>query len=270
VVPGSNVKLGPNERYRAAIELASSRTGVDPAVIAAIISAECAPLSMNKSHRIEVTEKEFLARHPERKRKPLDPKDPGDAELIEEWKAIYAEQKDGWDERSAPPRGTARGATQFLEGTWLGEAQRPGTYLNEVARSKGFVDFRDQVVAGKNDELLNLRYDITLAVVAAAEYDKNELGKLAQSEPWLFPQDMTDTQKAHYLYLAHHEGGRGASDILNRTLGDSRASVLLANNVPNQEKRDALLARHGSPSAAYQAWIREYLDERVQPDRFRP
>ena len=263
------LKLGPNERYRGPIELAAARTGIDPAVIAAIVSAEAAPLWMNTRHRVQVTDELFLERFPERRAKPLDPREPSDAPLIEEWKALYAEQRDGWDERAAPPRGSARGATQFLERTWLGEAQRPGTYLNEEARRRGLVDAEHRLVAGRTAELLELRFDNTVCVVAAAEYDAHELAGLQEAEPLLVPREMTDRQRAQYLYLVHHEGGEGAGQILSHTLGDSRALVLLASNVPDPAAREALLVRHGSPAAAYQAWIRDYLERRIQPDRFR-
>ena len=194
---GPALKLDGNERYRPALELASDRTGLDPALVAAVIDAEAAPL--RSAARLNMLADEaFYQRHPQRQGKPLDPRHPQDAALIQEWKAIHESLKGSWDERSsAGTLSSARGATQFLAGTWVDEAQREGTYLNEVARQKGYVDQNNRLVPARREELLDLRYDRTMSVVAAAEYDTYELGRLVAAGA--IPDEVTDAERAQYL-----------------------------------------------------------------------
>jgi hypothetical protein len=309
----STLVLGINERFRSAILLASQRTGLDPAAIAAIINAEAAPLS-DKKTREKLADEAFRSNHPDRDwdKKPLSAKNPGDAALIKEWKKLYAST--AWDERSYNNESGAAGMTQFLASTWKGEAKRSGTYLNSVAKEKGYVGADGKLVSSKINDFLELRYDPTLAIVAAAEYDKLVFDQVSKkttqdlkavdqvffaSHPerdfakqplsakdadlikeWkhlcgaksgkpLIPKDLTDDQKARYLYLGHHEGEAGAIQVLSGSLTDDRAKVLLNANVPDETKRNALVKEHGGQSKAYIQWLWSYIDNHIQPSGFR-
>ena len=62
--------------------------------------------------------------------------------LIKSWvqHSFFQKGKGGrWQVMSRNPRSSAAGLGQFLSGTWIGEAQRKGTYLNEVARTRGWI-----------------------------------------------------------------------------------------------------------------------------------
>jgi hypothetical protein len=310
-----NLDLGINERYRPGIELAAQRTGLDPAAIAAIIDAEAAPVSGAK--KAEMVEEAFRLRHPERDwdQRPLSAKDRADVDLIKEYKALAREK--GWEETSHNAKSGAMGLTQFIASTWESEAEREGTHLNAVAREKGMLDADGNVIPGRKAELLELRKDPTLSIVAAAEYDSSVLDAVSQekkSEPgaadrelaalhperdfaqdpldpkdladaelikeWkeldaasgtpLIPAGLTDDEKAKFLYLCHHEGEAGAIQFLDGSLTDSRAAVLLSYNVDDPDKRAALIAEHGgSESAAYKAWLQDYIDATIVPDNFR-
>lgn len=306
--------LGVNERYRPGILLAAQRTGLDPAAIAAIINAEAAPLSDRKM-REKLTDEAFRANHTDRDwdKNPLSSKTPADAALIKEWKQLYASS--AWDERSYNTLSGAAGLTQFLASTWKFEAKRRGTYLNSVAKEKGYIGTDGALVSSTVNDLLELRYDPTLSIVAAAEYDKftfdrvsretvkdvkavdsvffarhstrdfvkqplngakdaeliKEWKELSRSQPGkpLVPKDLTDDQKARYLYLCHHEGESGAIQFLSGSLTDARAQQLLKYNVPDQSKQDALVKEHGSLSKAYIQWLWSYIDSHIQPSGFR-
>jgi len=310
----ADLKLGVNERYRPGIELAAQRTGIDPAAIAAIINAEAGPVE-SADKRNQMTEEAFRFLHPERDwdQRPLSAKDPADAALIKEWKALHAEK--AWEERSYNPTGAA-GLTQFLESTWRSEAQREGTYLHTVALDKGLIDADGHVLKGQDQAFLDLRYDPTLSIVAAAEYDKSVLAVVSQetkSDPsaadrelaarhpdrdfaaqpldphapgdrelikeWkeiaasggapLVPPGLTNDQMAHYLYLCHHEGQTGAEQVLGGTLTDAEAQPRFVANVPKEQQAAALAAHGGSQSAAYQAWLWDYIDDHIEPEEFR-
>jgi LysM repeat protein len=253
--------LGVNDTYRDALRLASQRTGIDAAALAALVNAEAGRVHGAKLQQL--TDDAFYARHPELNRRPLEKTD---TVLVKEWKELHESMKQAWDPTAVNAQSKATGLTQFLKGTWLDQARRPGTYLNQVAREKGYVDDKNRLVAGMADELLALRTDPTLSIVAAAEYGKANLAVL--DAKGLVPAGATDDEKARLMYLAHHEGSAGAVAVLNGTLGDERAKLLLSQNV-GEKTREALVKEHGSEAKAYIAWLNAYIDAHIQPERFR-
>lgn len=257
------MQLGPNERYRYAIELAGARTGIHPAALAALISAEAAVIG--GTALAEATDEEFHKRHPELKGRALHKGEDG---LIAEWQQIHQDLARTWDPSSYNAESGAGGLTQFTAGTWRDEARRPGTYLNEVAATKGYVDSKNRLTAGKDDELLRLRFDATVSIVAAAELGSSRLAELERRG--LMPANVDSDEKAKYMYLAHHEGVRGAERVLNGTLTDTAAKGLIEDNIPDQGKRDVLIKQHGGEAKAYMTWLDSYIKDRIQPDRFRP
>jgi hypothetical protein len=155
--------------------------------------------------------------------------------------------------------------------TWVDQAQRDGTYLNQQAKAQGLVDINNQVV--DRDALLNLRTDATLSIVAAAEYDKAIFDSLAQitrpdGTP-MIPADLSETEMAHYIYIGHHEGATGAVNYLLGTIPDGRASrFLIPQNIPAGQRQGYLSANGGSPGQAYEAWLHDYTNSHVNPGNF--
>jgi hypothetical protein len=212
----NNLKLGKNEIYRDAIELAAERTKLDPAVIASVIAMEAAG-------------------------------------------------KDGvWDPVSANKRSTARGLTQVLDQNWLGEAEHSGRYLNRFAREQGLVDARNNVLPDKRDELLKLRQDPKIAIVAAAEYDVAVYRELVQKG--VFDPDAEPEQLARDLYAGHLLGVRGATEYVERSTSPAAAHARLTQN--GQNIAAALSAHAGDLSEAWHAFVDTRLAS-VDPDRFR-
>jgi hypothetical protein len=226
--PAGALRLGVNERYRAAIELAEARTGVPAATIAAVFSAEAATVRSGEDRGL-------------------------------------------WDPNSYNEQSRALGLTQFLGTTWLGEATTRGTYLNEHARAAGLVDDRNRVT--NQDALLDLRRDPTLSIVAAAEYDTRILRSLerqtqADGTP-LIPRNLTDTDRAHLLYIGHHEGEAGARAVLTGEVSEDRArNTLMRQNMSRAQQTAYLAQNDGNAGRAYTQWLWDYTRTRVDPARF--
>lgn len=149
----------------------------------------------------------------------------------------------------------ARGLTQFLAGTWVDRATTSGTYLNEVAVRRGFVrreeNGRFRVV--NRQSLLDLRNDPTASIVSAAEYGRDNLAGLERLG--LLPANMTDDQRARYMYYAHHEGFAGAVRLLidsRNVTEDAARSALVQGR--GRTRALAMMREHGSYAAAFRVW----------------
>lgn len=139
---------------------------------------------------------------------------------------------------------SASGLTQFLDATWLEQACRPSTYLNQTAKENGFVGGDNKVVLTRRSALLNLRFDPILSIVAAEEYglfNLNELEKAGSIE-----DDLGDDEKA---YLAHHEGLAGAKAYIANTASYSFAK--LATQVGQPQAQFLTQNAHGDTTRAY-------------------
>jgi hypothetical protein len=215
--------LGVNEQYRTGIDLAGSRTGLNGATIAAVISAE--------------------------------------ADMV---KGVW--QADSYNSKSG-----AAGITQFLPNTWLGEAVKDGTYVNERARALGYIDDKNKILDRKS--LLALRTDATTAIVAAAEYDKEIFDSLSTKRykdgSSLIPTNLSADQTAQYLYLGHHEGAVGAAALLTGTISEKRArEKLFPQNVPKSQQTKYLNNNNDSYALAYTSFIWDYTKSHIKPSNF--
>ena len=176
-----------------------------------------------------------------------------------------------WDPDSANGRSSARGLTQFLSSTWIGEATKPGTHLNQYARDAGYVDGNNQVVDGHKQDLLDLRFTPRLAITAAAEYDHGIFSRLEREGR--IPAGAEDQDLARYLYIGHHEGLGGARQILppageSPSLSDSRAQQLFDANANDRTQQKYLQQNGNDVSQAYIAWLNDYIDYAVNPGDF--
>lgn len=149
----------------------------------------------------------------------------------------------------------ARGLTQFLAGTWVDRATAAGTYLNEVAVQRGFVrrDENGRFVVVNRQALLDLRNDPTASIVSAAEYGRDNLAGLERLG--LLPANMTDDQRARYMYYAHHEGFAGAVRLLtdSRNVTEDAARLALVQG-RGRTRALAMMREHGSYAAAFRVW----------------
>lgn len=166
--------------------------------------------------------------------------------------------KDGkWSVRSESSKSSATGMTQFLDGTWIDEALRKGTYLNDKAKKEGWLtqdtkglwQFKKadgtfvcgpglarklstkamlpsrRNAADKNlQKLLDLRYEAEFAIMAAMDYAKVNLDALLAKSYAI--GDLNDTEKARIMYLCHHLGIGDAVHFIQNTIPEEDVTGL--------------------------------------------
>lgn len=159
-----------------------------------------------------------------------------------------------WDPHSRNPQSTACGLTQFVRATWLEMAARPATFLNAMVTTHN--------AAGDEEAVLNLRFDAQCSIMTAADYGAFNLGRLINAQ--LVAPDASDDDKARFMYLAHHDGLRGAERWLRGEIGEDEAREKLINAAGAAQAAQAKIG-HSTWAEAYLTWI----FSKVTPDRFR-
>jgi murein DD-endopeptidase MepM/ murein hydrolase activator NlpD len=162
--------------------------------------------------------------------------------------AEAAKDKTGkWKADSKSPASSATGMTQFLDGSWIGEALRTGTHLNAKALQNGWLskDAKGQLqfkkadgsfVTGPNlvcklmvlvkpkrvssdanlQKLLDLREQAEYAIIGAMDYAKGNLDALFAKGYDV--AGLNDTEKARIMYLCHHLGIGDAVHFIQNTI----------------------------------------------------
>ncbi len=216
-VQSGPLSLGKNADYQPLFEAAGARTGLAPAMLAAIVGAE-------------------------------------------------AESRNGvWDPNSRNPRSTAAGLTQFLESTWIGEAQRSGTYLNGVAQANGWLGTNGRVTAQAREALLNLRFDPRAAIEAGADFARSNLNEL-QTRGLLRGDEDAQTQ-ARAAYLAHHLGVADAARFLGQGIAPGRAATLLSAQIGGSAAAERISAS-GNATQAHREWLNDYVSRKIDLTRY--
>lgn len=179
--------------------------------------------------------------------------------------AESAKTADGrWNVMSRNPRSSAAGIGQFLSGTWIAEAGRPGTWLHEVAQAQGWLDGRGAVRPTARSELLALRYQPRAAIEATADYARANLSRLAKAGV-----SVTDDAKsiARAAYLGHHLGPGDAVRFMRGGLSTERAERLLSAQVGSGGAVRRIAAA-GDAAAAHRQWLLGFVERRVRVDQF--
>jgi hypothetical protein len=169
-----------------------------------------------------------------------------------------------WQTMSRNPRSSAAGLGQFLSGTWIGEAQRSGTYLNEVARTRGWLDGSGKLLSGCRSALLALRYDADTSINAIADYAKGNLDRLRRAGVQIGGSAEKIAQSA---YLGHHLGPGDAIRFMKGGLDPARARTLLNAQV-GATKASQRIAATGDATAAHRSWLLDYVGRHIQPAKF--
>ena len=163
-----------------------------------------------------------------------------------------------WDANSKAATSSARGLTQFLKGTWIGEATRAGSLLNAEAKAIGCVSAANSVT--DTERLLQMRFDPRVSILAGADFAVANLAFMAGKG--VLPAVLDPAGKAKLAYLAHHEGAPGAVKFLRGQMGYITTATFNA-NIP-QSKRAALLAANGNNvGLAYRDFFGSYVDQRI-------
>ena len=169
-----------------------------------------------------------------------------------------------WQTMSRNPRSSAAGLGQFLSGTWIGEAQRKGTYLNQVASTHGWLDGSGKVLEGCRGALLALRYDADSSINAIADYAKGNLDTFRRAGVQIGASAEKIAQSA---YLGHHLGAGDAIRFLKGGLDPARARILLNAQV-GHARASQRIAASGNAAQAHRAWLLDYVGRHVQPAKF--
>jgi len=155
---------------------------------------------------------------------------------------IEKETNGSWDFDAV--NGNHVGAMQFASPTWLGEAKRKGSYLNGLARQRGYLNDKGQVRPQSRQELLDLRKDPKTSIYAGADYHRFNVDHLERLLP-----NATSIQKARAGYAAHHNGLSGAEDQLQHRRDVSKHTLF--RNFPRQAVHDAMRRHEGNVNAAF-------------------
>jgi len=169
-----------------------------------------------------------------------------------------------WNANSKASTSSATGLTQFLDGTWRGEARRAGGILNAEAKSAGVVNTQNVIVDDKR--LLAMRFDPRMSILAGADYAVANLAILRAAQ--VLPNPLPAAAASKFAYLAHHEGPSRAIKFLRGQMGYVTTGIISA-NVPNSAKRAALIqAAGGDIGKAYRDWFAGYVDTNIDVRRF--
>ncbi len=179
--------------------------------------------------------------------------------------AEAAKARDGsWKTASRNPRSSAAGLGQFLGGTWQSEAERAGTWLHDVAKSQGWLGDNGRVLPAARSSLLALRYDATASINATADYASRSLAQLRRAGIDVGNDVSTIARSA---YLGHHLGTGDAVRFLTDGLSSGRAKQLLNAQV-GSAAASLRIAKTGDATAAHRAWLVDFVDRHITPDRF--
>jgi len=165
-----------------------------------------------------------------------------------------------WDPNSRNGEGSsASGLTQFMDDTWRDEALRKGTYLNERAKELGYLSQDNKRILPKYDgELLKLRFNPLMSIVAAADYAVYNMNYLNNKG---LVADRSPGALAKYAYIAHHEGMGGAVKYLQGSpVVNDRT---FRQNVPAELRSTYLKANGNDMGRAYKSYMDKYIDGRI-------
>ena len=179
--------------------------------------------------------------------------------------AEAAKRPDGsWNLMSRNPRSSAAGLGQFLSGTWIGMAQKPGNWLYDTAMQKGWLTDNGRVKPSARSSLLALRYDAEASINSIADYARSNITVIRKAGVRAGEDSQT---LARIAYLGHHLGPGDAIRYLKGGLGDGRAAHLLKAQIGSASALDRI-ARTGDASAAHRDWLDSYIARKIRPDRF--
>lgn len=276
-----NLKLTANYKYRDIIIAASKRSGISPQAIAALMNAEAATLVLKREvPRIDKkTGKPLLDKHG----KPIV--------------KVLTTSSGEWDAHSASKSSSARGMTQFLDGSWISQALIEGTFLNLRAKKEGWVTQTDKgklafklsngnlVTASKKNSLdnilrckphiiaratasdanlqalLDLRFEPEYAINTAVDYGLQNLKGLKKAG--LKIDGLNDSDKAKLFYLTHHLGLDDAKKFIKNSMTSEHAKYLLIQQVG--AARASVLAKieGGNYLLTHRKWLSDFINKKI-------
>jgi hypothetical protein len=177
--------------------------------------------------------------------------------------------------------------TQFVDGTWLAEAERAGTFINQKAQASGWGAKNShgnfKIFPDHKSDVLGLRMDAECAIKAAVDYGMNNFDKLA-SNGYKF-SDLNDGERAKILYLCHHLGPGDAPRYLSAAIiADNTywpgkpgqkpkvhyygAKALLEAQVGAVDAARRANEHGGNYVAAHRYWLSGFIDDHIRIKNF--
>lgn len=130
----------------------------------------------------------------------------------------------------------------------------------------------DKVQKLTKHEILEMRKDPEMAIMAAGDYAKKNLQDLRSRG--LKVDSVADVDLAKLAYCAHHEGAGGVNRIVREKLADDDAEDLLAAQFRSKRsdgtaEADAYEKKVGlTGAAAYKKFLFDYIDSKIAPVNF--
>lgn len=169
-----------------------------------------------------------------------------------------------WLALSRNPRSSAAGLGQFLSSTWKDEAQRPGTWLNQLASRNGWLNDHGRIRGEAKSALLATRYDPRASIEAVADYASANLARLRQAGITI---GGSAQEIARAAYFAHHLGVADAVDFLAGRIRPERARKLLVAQI-GATAAEQRIREAGDATTAHRGWLMHYVASHVRPDRY--
>ena len=264
-----NLKLCPNHQYKQFILNAAKHGDMIPQGVAALINTEAGRVVYE--YEMPVLNK---------KGKPVLNKDG-----VARTKKVKVTSKE-WLPTATNSRSTARGLTQFLAGSWKGQALLRGSYLNLQAMSRGYVvevvkkikrsgkpkvtveEQESKYLVIKNEgKLLSMRDDPEMSIMVSVDYGVQNFKTLLQSDVKL--AGINSSEKAKLFYLMHHLGFGDARSFIKNKLKDARAKQILTDQIGSQSAEEkALQEMDNSYMLAHRRWLIGFIDSHITPKNF--
>ncbi|MFT3976468.1 MAG: peptidoglycan-binding protein [Sphingomonas bacterium] len=164
-----------------------------------------------------------------------------------------------WNPLARNPRSSAAGLGQFLAGTWQRMAATPGTWLNAMARERGWLDRAGHVASAARAELLAMRYDPQAAILGVADLARQNLDRLRDAG---FRVDGDAETLAKTAYLGHHLGLADARKFLSGGIGADRARTLLTAQI-GARAAEQRISGAGGAVQAHRQWLLAFIDRQI-------
>lgn len=232
-----NLDLGSNYIYSNAILTASSRSGIIPQAIAALIDAE-AGRDKNGVWNRYATNSKSSAR--------------GMTQFLRGTWLSEALRAGTYLHEQA----FNMGLVDHYPGKGFCVSLSSGKHLSREYIDKHNTAWIEDDANGK--KLLDLRNDPMFAINAAVDYGMANLKALAHMGFKL--GGLNDGEKAKLLYLTHHLGSGDAKGFINATITESRAKKLLITQVGPKEANKKAKDLDGRYVAAHREWLIFFID----------
>jgi hypothetical protein len=175
-----------------------------------------------------------------------------------------------WLPTSTNPRSSARGLTQFLDGTWIGLAASKDSYLSEQAILRGYVaeEVKTKRLIVKNKEgLLAMRDDPETSIMVSVDYGALNFKALLRKKCNV--SGINSSEKAKLIYLMHHLGFGEAWQFIENKIQEDRAKKIFSDQIGKDSAETRAKKEEGNSYVlAHRRWLIGFIDSNIVPRSF--